>query len=76
MHDLKHTLGSFEQDPEGRGLSARRDYIDLLSLLYFFVRLASTKGSMAVEPHIEKPEESAALQQVPEDPAPTITPAR
>ena len=44
------------------------DYIELLSLLFFFARLASTKGAMALEPHIEKPEESIGLQAFPEDP--------
>ena len=43
----------------------KSDYIDLLSLLYFLARLASTKGNMALEPHIEKPEESAAFQKFP-----------
>ena len=43
----------------------KSDYIDLLSLLYFLVRLATTKGNMALEPHIEKPEESPAFQKFP-----------
>jgi flagellar motor component MotA len=37
----------------------------MLSLLYFFVRLAQSKGAMALEPHIEKPEESAAFAKFP-----------
>jgi chemotaxis protein MotA len=41
------------------------DYIELLSLLYYLVRLASTKGAMALEAHIEKPEESPAFQKFP-----------
>jgi chemotaxis protein MotA len=43
----------------------KADYVDLLSLLYFFVRLASTKGSMALEPHIEQPKDSTAFQKFP-----------
>jgi chemotaxis protein MotA len=39
--------------------------MEILSLLYFLVRLAQTKGPMALEPHIEKPEESAAFQKFP-----------
>ncbi len=39
--------------------------MDLLSLMYFLVRLASTKGNMALEPHIEKPDESSAFQKFP-----------
>jgi chemotaxis protein MotA len=61
MHDVKHTLAGF-----GRILKGERykkpDYIELLSLLYWFVRLASQRGAMALEPHIEKPEESAAFK--------------
>jgi chemotaxis protein MotA len=52
MHGVKHRF-------------QKSDYIDLLSLLYFFVRLASTKGAMALEPHIERPEESAAFKKFP-----------
>ena len=64
MHDLKHTLGSAKKIMAGAAYT-KADYIDLLSLLYFFVRLASTKGSMALEPHIEKPAESAAFGKFP-----------
>jgi chemotaxis protein MotA len=41
------------------------DYVELLSLLFFFTRLASQRGAMALEPHIEKPEASTAFQQYP-----------
>lgn len=64
MHDLKHSLGSFKKILGGAAFK-KTDYIDLLSLLYFLCRLASTKGNMAIEPHIEKPEESAAFQKFP-----------
>jgi chemotaxis protein MotA len=64
LHDVKHTLGSFGKILKGASFH-KSDYIDLLSLLYFLVRLASTKGSMALEPHIEKPAESAAFQKFP-----------
>lgn len=64
MHDIKHTLGGFGKIMKGAVFKSA-DYLELLSLLYFFVRLASTKGSMALEPHIEKPEESAAFQKFP-----------
>ncbi len=64
MHDVKHTLGGFGKIMKG-AIFKKQDYIDLLSLLYFFTRLASTKGVMALEPHIEKPEESAAFQKYP-----------
>ena len=62
MHDVKHTLGGLGKCLKGASFR-KPDYIELLSLLYFLVRLASTKGSMAVEPHIEKPNDSAAFQK-------------
>ena len=64
MNDVKHTIGGFKKVLKG-GSFKQADYLDLLSLLYFFTRLASTKGSMALEPHIEKPEESTAFQKFP-----------
>jgi chemotaxis protein MotA len=64
LHDVKHSLGALGKVLKGPKFG-RQDYLDLLSLLYFFVRLAQTKGSMALEPHIEKPEESAAFQKFP-----------
>jgi chemotaxis protein MotA len=64
MHDLKHSLTGFRKILGGAAYK-KSDYIDLLSLLYFLMRLASTKGTMALEPHIEKPEESGAFQKFP-----------
>ena len=64
MHDVKHTLGGLGKVLKG-AVYKKPDYVELLSLLYFFVRLASTKGAMALEPHIEKPSESAAFQKFP-----------
>jgi chemotaxis protein MotA len=64
MHDAKHSASSFKKIFTGAAFS-KSDYVDLLSLLYFLARLASTKGNMALEPHIEKPEESPAFQKFP-----------
>jgi chemotaxis protein MotA len=64
LHDVKHTLAGIGKTIKGAAYR-KADYIEILSLLYFFVRLASTKGSMALEPHIEKPAESAAFQKFP-----------
>ena len=61
MHDLKHTLSSFGLILKGERYH-KSDYVDLLSLLYWFTRLASQRGAMALEPHIEKPDESAAFK--------------
>ena len=63
-HDVKHTLAGFGKIMKGAAFG-KADYVELLCLLFYFVRLASTKGDMALEPHIEKPEESAAFQKFP-----------
>ena len=64
MHDVKHTLGGFKKILKGASFK-KGDYVELLSLLYYFVRLANSKGSMALEPHIEKPTESTAFKKFP-----------
>lgn len=64
LHDVKHTLGGFGKVLKGARYH-KAQYIELLSLLYIFVRLANTKGAMALEPHIEKPEESSVFQNFP-----------
>ena len=64
MHDVKHLLGSFGKMIKGAAFH-KADYVELLSLLYFLVKLASTKGAMALEAHIEKPAESLAFQKFP-----------
>src|SRR3984885_5627652 len=64
MHEMKHSLGGCKKIFAGAAFK-KSDYIDLLSLLYFLVRLATTKGNMALEPHIEKPAESSAFQKFP-----------
>jgi chemotaxis protein MotA len=64
MHDVKHTMGAFGKMIKGAAFH-KADYIELLRLLYFLARLASTKGPMALEAHIEKPEESAAFMKYP-----------
>ena len=64
MHNVKHTLAGFGKILKGPRFK-KADYTDLLSLLYYFVRLAQTKGAMALEPHIEKPDESPAFGKFP-----------
>ncbi len=64
MHDIKHTLGGFKKIMKGATFG-KQHYIDLLSLMFFFTRLASSKGIMALEPHIEKPEDSTAFKKFP-----------
>lgn len=65
MGGVKHTIGGFAKILKGARY-AKRHYIELLSLLFYLVRLAQTKGAMALEPHIEKPEESAAFNKFPD----------
>lgn len=64
MHGVKHTVGGLLKALKGAAYH-KADYIEMLSLMFYLVRLASTKGNMALEPHIEKPEESAAFQAFP-----------
>lgn len=64
LHEVKHTLGGFKKILKGVRFG-KTDYVELLSLLYAMARLASTKGAMALESHIENPEESAIFKQFP-----------
>lgn len=43
----------------------KEDYINLLALLFELIKLIKLKGAIAVESHIEKPEESAIFQKFP-----------
>ena len=64
MHDVKHMLGGLKKTLTG-SVYKKPDYVEMLSLLYFFVRLASTRGVMALEPHIENPQASSAFMKFP-----------
>jgi chemotaxis protein MotA len=64
MTAVKHTLAGFGMILKGERYK-KADYIELLSLLFYFTRLANQRGAMALEPHIEKPEESAAFKHFP-----------
>ena len=64
IQDLKHTLAGFVKTLKGPAFK-KIDYVEMLSLLYFFVRLASSKGAMALEPHIENPKSSSAFAAYP-----------
>ena len=44
----------------------KASYLELLGALYAVFRLAKTKGDLALETHVEKPEESPLFQQFPE----------
>ncbi len=64
MHDVRRTIGGAMHAFRGSSYE-QQDYTELLSLLFALVRLASTKGAMALEPHIEKPEDSPLFQRFP-----------
>ena len=64
LHDIKHTIGGFKKVLKGPAFK-KADYVEMLSLLYFFVKLASSKGATAIEPHIEKPDSSSAFAAFP-----------
>ena len=64
MHDVKHTLGGFKKILKGASFN-KAHYVELLSLLFVFVRLASSKGAMALEAHIERPKESEIFKKFP-----------
>lgn len=44
----------------------KRDYEELLACLYTVFRLAKTKGDLALEAHIEKPQDSTMFQAFPQ----------
>lgn len=61
---IKATAGGFSRAFSGSKWKAS-DYRDLLCLLYLLTKLIKTKGAVAVEPHVEKPEESELFQRFP-----------
>ncbi|MEO5375026.1 MAG: flagellar motor stator protein MotA [Alphaproteobacteria bacterium] len=44
---------------------SKATYLELLTMLYTVFRLAKTKGDLALESHVEKPEESPLFQRFP-----------
>jgi chemotaxis protein MotA len=62
VHVVKATLSGLKSVVGGTRYK-RDDYIDLLSLLYRLIRLLATKGTMAVESHIENPWESPIFNE-------------
>ena len=64
MTGVKHTLAGFGMILKGERYK-KTEYVELLSLLFLFTKLANQRGAMALEPHIEKPEESTAFKHFP-----------
>ena len=61
---LKGTMGAFKAAMSGPKVK-KESYVELLGLLYQVFKLAKSKGNLALEPHVEKPEESSLFQQFP-----------
>lgn len=64
METIKHTLHDFNAlvKPEAHD---KESYMDLLSMLFMIFKLARTKGWLALESHIENPEDSDLFNQFP-----------
>ncbi|PIR31673.1 MAG: flagellar motor stator protein MotA [Alphaproteobacteria bacterium CG11_big_fil_rev_8_21_14_0_20_44_7] len=63
-HWLKATLTGLKTAFKGSKFK-KKDYIDLLCLLYQLIKMAKQKGLIAIEPHIENPAESEIFQKYP-----------
>lgn len=61
---IKQTLKDLGKVVKG-GKWKKQDFRDLLCLMFSLCKLIKTKGIIAAEAHIEKPEESAIFQQYP-----------
>ncbi len=63
-HVLNRTIGSLTSAFRGRRYN-KDSYLELLSLLYTAFKLAKTKGMLALEQHVENPQESNLFQRFP-----------
>ena len=61
---IKSTLASFGKVMAGSKWK-QKDYVDLLCLLFTLTKTMKSKGMIALEQHIEKPEESAIFKHYP-----------
>ena len=61
---IKGTIGAIKASMKGPSYK-KENYVELLGLLYQVFKLAKSKGNLALEQHIEKPEESSLFQQFP-----------
>jgi len=64
MPVVKRTVGSLGLLLKGSPYS-KESYLELLSLLYTVFKLAKTKGMLALEAHVEKPDESTLWTKFP-----------
>lgn len=61
---LKGTIGGFKKALSGSKYK-KKAYLELLTLLYQVLKLAKTKGPLALEAHIENPAESTLFNEFP-----------
>ncbi len=64
INDLKHTFGGIMKAIKGSRFK-KQSYVELLTLMFQLMRLASSKGLLAIESHIENPEESGLFKAFP-----------
>jgi chemotaxis protein MotA len=64
MYSMKKVLGSLSRVISGPKWKPS-DYRDLLTLLYLLTKTMKSKGLIALEAHIEKPEESSIFKRFP-----------
>ena len=64
MHSVKKVFGSLGQVISGSKWKPK-DYTDLLCLLFLLTKTMKTKGLIALEVHIEKPDESNIFKRYP-----------
>jgi len=61
---LKGTIGGIKASLKGPAYK-KEDYVELLGMLYQVFKLAKSKGNLALEQHVENPDESSLFQQFP-----------
>ena len=64
MGGIKGALGGFGKAVSGCKWK-KKDYQDLLALLFVLTKTMKTKGVVAIEPHIENPKDSKIFQNYP-----------
>ncbi|HET6606710.1 MAG TPA: flagellar motor stator protein MotA [Rhodopila sp.] len=64
ISDVKHLGSALAKMLKGAAFR-KTDYIELLSLLFHLTKLASNKGVVAVEAHVEQPQDSQIFQKFP-----------
>lgn len=64
INDVKHLGGALGKMLKGAAFK-KSDYVDLLSLMFHLTKLAANKGVVAIEAHVEVPQESVIFQKFP-----------